>query len=406
MKPIGKRIKSIAEWVLPALPRRPRELLVPPRYSWNHKDMLQVARVENAEVGLLIAPANYASQAYYWARAAETLPGVKAQNLVFGYNPGGANRKSDVAVKSNVGWYSRIWAQRQRRHILSNFTHVIYEAEREILPALYGSDLLAEIQDLQDKGIKVAMLSHGSDTRTPSEHVKTHPHSPFREDLDGLTAALEQTTATNRAVLEALDVPKFVSTPDLLNYVPNARWLPTLTDPQKWIALPPAQLGQRKLVVLHVPSLSALKGTSYVREAMSRLQDEGLVEYIEAENVPYEDMPELVGRADLVIDQMSMGEYGVAAVEAMLGGRLVVAEVGEFVRRHIREETGWDLPIIDANPDTIYEVVKGIANSPEDYLYLTVEGRQFAQAVHSGGCVAEVLRDFLITQPSHGGVVA
>lgn len=396
MSIIGKARRTVGEWVLPALPKKLRERIISPQYSWNHIDMLPVARVKKSRVGLLIAPANFASQAFYWARAAETLPGVSARNLVFGYNEAGVHRKPDVAVKQSVGWYSRIWARRQRRQIFRNFTHVIYEAERPILSSLYGTDILAEVKDLQDHGIKIAMLSHGSDTRTPSEHVRTHSHSPFQGDLDGLTAALERNTATNRAVLDALEVPKFVSTPDLLNYVPDAQWIPTLTDPAKWTALPPTRLGERKLVVLHVPSRSALKGTRYVRKAMERLQDEGLIDYIEAEKVPYEEMPDLVAKADLVVDQLSMGLYGVASVEAMLAGRLVVAEAGDYIRSHIRKETGWDLPIIEANPDTIYEVVKEVAKTPENYQQRAVDGRRFAEEVHSDRYAAQVLSGFLL----------
>lgn len=289
---------------------------------------------------------------------------------------------------------------------MRNFTHVIYEAERSILPSLYGADIVAEIKDLQEHGIKVAMLSHGSDTRTPSEHVKTHPYSPFRGDLDGLTGALERNTAANRAVLEALEIPKFVSTPDLLNYVPDGRWLPTLTDPAKWASLPPARLGERKLVVLHVPSRSALKGTQHVRKAMRALQEEGLIEYLEAENVPYEEMPTLVGEADLVIDQLSMGLYGVASVEAMLAGRLVVAEAGRYIRRHIREETGWELPIIEANPDTIYEVVKEVALNPAEYRERALDGRKFVEEVHCDRYAANVLRGFLVGNEGEGHVLS
>lgn len=357
--------------------------------------MLPIARLKKGEARLLIAPANFASQAYYWARAAETLPGVAAQNLTFGYKPEGLSIRPDVAVESSVGWYSRAWALRQRRQILRSFTHVIYEAERSILPSLYDSDVLAEVQDLQDHGISVAMLSHGSDIRTPSEHVATEPYSPFNNDLDGLTAALEKGTAQRRALLAELQVPKFVSTPDLLRYLPEASWLPTLTDTTRWLQLPPSNLGAHKLRVLHVPSSSALKGTAHIRPAMQRLQEEGIIEYTELRGIPYEEMPTRVSGADLVIDQVSMGLYGVASVEAMLGGRLVVAQAGEFIRSKIRELTGWDLPIIEANPDNLEQVVRDVANNPQTYADRISTGREFALAVHSQKRAADTLRPFL-----------
>ncbi len=391
----GRLRQTAGEWILPLLPRGVRERIVGPLFSWNHWDLRPVARLRSGETRLLIAPANSASQAVLWARAAETLPGVKARTLVFGHNPSGPSVAPDVSVKPNVGRNSPLWSRRQRRAILQGFTHVIYEAERAILPALFGEDLEAEIKDLQEHGVRVAMLSHGSDVRLPLQHRESRPYSPFHTDLEGLTAKLEEVTEENVALLGRLEVPKLVSTLDLLEYIPNADWLPTLVDRTCWQGLPPAQLGERKLVVLHVPSRSALKGTSQIRSAMERLQEQGLIDYVEAQGVPASEMPKLVGQADLVVDQLGMDLYGVASVEAMCAGRLVAAQVGDFIREQTRNRCGLDVPIIEANPDTIYEVVKDVATHPSGYAHLVDEGRRFVEAVHSEDKAAAALAQFL-----------
>lgn len=385
--------------VAPALPRKLREKLVPQVYSWSYADLKIIATAQGqaAKTRLLIAPANYASQAHYWARAAETLPGVFAQNLAYGHSPSTIVLKPDVVAHANAGKYSKLWAQKQRKAILRDFTHVLYEAERPILGGFYGGDVIAEISDLQKHGIKVAMLSHGSDVRTPSRHVEIERFSPFVEPLNGLTESLEIRTAQNHRVLEAFDVPKYVSTPDLLDYLPEATWLPTLTDAARWEQLAATSLGQRTPVVLHVPSRSALKGTVSIRSAMRRLEAEGLIEYLEAEGVPYNDMPGMIERADIVIDQVSMGLYGIASIEAMLAGRLVVAQAGDRIREHIQRETGRELPIIEANPDTLYDVVKDVAQSPTEYEERVGYGREFARDVHSPERVAKKLAPFLLS---------
>lgn len=151
---VGRLRQTAGEWILPVLPKGIRERIVGPRFSWNHSDLRPVARLRSGETRLLIAPANYASQAVLWGRAAETLPGVKARTLVFGHDPSGPSLTPDVSVKPNVGYSSPLWSRRQQRAILKGFTHVIYEAERAILPTLYGEDLEAEIKDLQDHGVK------------------------------------------------------------------------------------------------------------------------------------------------------------------------------------------------------------------------------------------------------------
>lgn len=388
---------EITARVVPALPRALRRRLVPEEYAWSAAELKPIARAKPATTRLLIARANFASQGYYWARAAETLPDVSAVNLAFGWAASVAQIQPDVAVSSNVGRHSHVWARRQREAILRGFTHVLYEAERPLLSALYGGDLVAEITDLRNHGIRVAMVSHGSDTRIPSRHVQLEPYSPFTEALGGMTANLETSTRLNHEALDALALPTYVSTPDLLLYRPEATWLPTLTDPHRWEGLPLPALGSRTPVVVHVPSRSALKGTSAISPAMRRLADEGIIEYVEAERIPYENMPAMIARADIVIDQVRMALYGIASVEAMLAGRVVVAQVGAHIRDYLARTTGWDLPIVEANPDTIYDVVKSIATDPAAYRTHAEQGRQFSRAIHSPDAAAQALAPFLRT---------
>ena len=389
-------LRVAGEYALAVTPQRVREKVVDPRYSWSLADMRPVARGAGSAVSLLIAPANFASQSYHWARAAETLPGVSAQSLEFVQPGTRMSTPADVSVPATVARYSRAWALKQRRAILKGFTHVLYEAELPILPSLYGEDLGAEIRDLESHGVRVGMVSHGSDIRTPSTHVRLHRDSPFQEPLGGLTAALEAKAGPNREILSEFPGPTFVSTPDLLEYAPGASWLPTLTEPSRWTELPPAQLGRRRLQVLHVPSHSALKGTAFISPAMHELQRQGLIDYVEAERVPREEMPALVAKADLVIDQVSMGLYGIASVEAMLAGRLAVAQAGPYIRERIKSQTGWDLPIIEAGPKDIGQVVAEVAANPAAHAGRLDAGRAFALDVHSQGLAASVLRPFLL----------
>lgn len=388
---------ELVSHVTPVLPERLRNKVVPEQYAWSYRQLLRVAAAEtrSSQVRLLIAPANSASQGLYWSQAASTLEGVYAQNLAFTSASDTIVAQPNTSVHEDVGRYSHIWARRQRKAIMRDFTHVLYEAERPILGGLYHGDVQEEIRDLLAGGIKVAMVSHGSDVRTPSTHRQLEPFSPFFSDLEGLTETLELRSAQNHRVLSSFDVPKYVSTPDLLKYVPDAKWLPTLTNAALWEDLPSAQIGRRKLVVLHVPSRSALKGTDSIRKAMRILDAEGLIHYMEAERVPYKDMPALVASADVVVDQVSMGLYGIASVEAMLAGRIAVAQAGSFIRDSVKAETGWDLPIVEATPQTVGDVVADIARNPGAYLHLITKGKAYANAVHSPGRAAEVFRTFL-----------
>ena len=380
--------------ISPVLPPPLRRQLVPRTYAWGFSDLHRVARSKPGQTRLLIGRTNSASQANHWARAAETIEGVSAVSMAFGWDPNTTRLPADVVIPRHMAQRSRVWALNQRRALLDGFTHVIYESARPILGPLYP-DLESEIADLRANGIKVAMVSHGSDVRTPSVHLELEPYSPFAESHGGLTQALEEKAVENHDVLDNLGLGLFVSTPDQLLYRPEGTWLPTLTDPERWGGLPSAELGTHKLRVLHIPSTSALKGTVAISPAMKKLEREGYIEYLEATGVPNEDMPALVGQADLVVDQMGIGAYGVASLEAMLARRLVVAQVGEHIRDHIRQQTGWEVPIIEANADTVYDRVKEVAQDPQAFTDRLDQGYQFVREVHGEEQAANVLRPFL-----------
>ena len=376
--------REVAAYVLPALPKRLRDRVVAPEYNWSHKDLKPVAVSKPGRTRLLVARANYGGQGYQWARAAETLPGVSAVNLRFLADDNFIRGPSDFDVKKNVGQSSHIWARRQRRAIKKHFTHVLIEAELPICNALYDGDLAAEVRDLQDAGIKVALASHGTDTRLPSLHRKLEKDSPFLSPLGGFTEIAEARASANIAVMERLKLPEFVSTPDLLRFRPNAKWLPGVSAAEQWTAFPPTRLESEKLVVLHVPGRRGeLKGSESISSAMLRLEEEGLIEYREIRNANREEIAAQIREADVVVNQVSMGLYATVAVEAMLAGRIVVAQVWDSVREHIKAQTGLDVPIIEANARTAYDVVKDIAQNREPFKNLGQRSRDFALVAHS-----------------------
>ena len=389
--------REAAARVLPSLPSPLRSRLVDPKYNWSRADLRNVATAPEGDKRLLIAPANYGVQGHYWARAAETLPGVSAVNMRFVSDNPTMGSPSDFSVRRNVGQWSHIWGRNQFEAIKDGFTHVLIEAELPILGGLHEGDLRREIDALQNAGIKVATVAHGTDVRLPSKHRELEEFSPFVEGFPHLDA-LEKKVRENHKLLDELGLPEFVSTPDLLQFRPNATWLPTVSDSEKWGNLQKPQLEDHKPVVLHMTSRRpALKGGPHIDAAMRRLEDEGLIEYVAADKIPFAEMPALVERSDIIINQVAMGLYAMVAIEGMMAGRIVVSQVWDSVRETIRNETGLDVPVVEANPDTLYQVVKDIVQNPDQYSHLGPAGQEFAKQVHSKERAAAALSGFLET---------
>lgn len=83
-----------------------------------------------------------------------------------------------------------------------------------------------------------------------------------------------------------------------------------------------------------------MKGTEAIESVLKRLVEAGRIRYRPLRSVPHGDMPSVLAEADIVLDQFAVGSYGVAAVEALATGRVVVGHVRPEVRHRVLADTG------------------------------------------------------------------
>jgi len=353
--------------------------------------------VPSGSVRLLVAPANFAGQGWEWARAAERyLPGVAAQCFAFEREamPYHADYSVPVAV-----YRSQEWMREQERYVVEHFTHVLIEAMRPVLGPLYGGDASGEVPVLSGHGLAVALLCHGSDVRLPSRHSRLYAWSPFHDpgwaaEVAGLEKQALRLGRFVRAYQQA-GGRVYVSTPDLLDDVPGATWLPVVVEMDRWRNEAPV-LQRPVPVVVHAPSHSRIKGTEAVEAALLPLHDRGVIEYRRIERLAPQAMPEAFASADVVVDQLRLGSYGVAACEAMAAGRVVVGHVDERVRARV----GRRLPIIEATPATLADTITDLVRDRDRGRGAATESVPFVQDLHDGRRSAAVLGPWLMGEPS------
>lgn len=361
------------------------------RWRWR---TARIARpvVGSSRVRLLIGPANSAGQAFRWARAAERLDGVSG--CAFAIQP--ADDRFRFAADGRVAAldYSQnyVWRERQRRDVTERFTHVLMESGQ----GPWRGDAGDQIAELRRAGLVVGLLFHGSDIRTPHRHAELETDSPFIDGWYPETDKLEKTTARNHELVRAAECPVFVSTPDLLDFLPDATWLPVVVDPEPWrrAATRPA-LERERPVVVHAPSRRGLKGSEAIAPALRALDAEGLIRYREVTGVPAAEMPALYGDADIVLDHFVMGGYGVAGCEAMAAGRVVLAHVADRHREVVRRTADMDLPVVEARVGDIGDVIRRILADRDTYRTLAGHGPEFVARLHDGAHAARVLSAFL-----------
>lgn len=361
-------------------------------FRYSMRDLPAVPRAGSTPIRLYIAPTNTAGQGYRWARAAEILEDVSSINLTV--DRGKNAYPTNYSVPLPIFKSSKRWQRDHFESIASAFSHVIIEASQPIFGPLFAYDVAAEAQALERRGVRVAMMCHGSEIKLPSRHASQHDHSPYKIVPPAVVRILERQALKNRRALDGLGLPVFVSSPGLLIDVPYAIWVPVVVDVGLWTNDRVA-LERRLPVVLHAPSNAAIKRSDLIDSALNSLDGEGVVEYRHISGVPNSEMPRMFKAADIYIDAAGTGGYGVAACEAMAAGCLVVSYVTDQIVDHVKSATGLELPIVRASPDDIAGAVRRVLAQRELYRATARLGVDFVTKLHSGEYSASVLRTFL-----------
>ncbi|TCC52523.1 glycosyltransferase [Kribbella capetownensis] len=346
-------------------------------------------RVEKKQKRLLIGPVNSAGQAWLWATALEReVPGLVAESLTTGsgafdfrVHRTGSYRQ----YRSDLRWQLELTA-----YVLREVTHVLLEAGRPMFGQQRGQMFNIDIPILEQAGIKHGLIFHGSEIRDPSLHRAKYRYSPFRDPDDELSQRLQSANDLLRTQLDVYEGPVYVTTPDLLEFVDNSIWLPLAVDVDKFASTQPV-LDREVPVVLHAPSASALKGSAYVDPVLTDLDARGLIKYQRVQGLPHSELAEMVRSADIVVDQLLLGSYGVFACESMAAGRVTVGHVADPVRDLL--PTG--LPIVEANPDDLSEVIERLISERDPARKVADAAPEYVRELHDGRRSVEVLRPFI-----------
>lgn len=141
----------------------------------------------------------------------------------------------------------------------------------------------------------------------------------------------------------------------------------------------------KKLRILHAPSNKDYKGSKYIFAAIDKLKNKFEFDFLTVQNVPIHELYKKINESDLIIDQMLCGWYGLFAIESMALARPVLC--------YIRTEYLGDLdcPIINANPDTLYDVLYSILVNPNQLIEIGQRSRKYVEEYHSDSVVSQDL---------------
>ncbi len=231
-----------------------------------------------------------------------------------------------------------------------------------------------------------AMTYQGGDARQGDYCLKNYPihfvnevsDNYFSKETDDLIRACIKKTDKYADLIYAVN-------PDLMNVLPKrTKFTPYASvDPQDW--RPVWSEDNPKIPhIVHAPSHREVKGTKYIIEALEKLQAEGIAfRYTLVENKSHDEARQIYETADLLIDQLLAGYYGGLAVELMALGKPVIAYMREADMHHLPNGMWEDCPIINANPEDIYAVLKEwLTTKKKDILNQGRKSRAYVEAWH------------------------
>ena len=148
------------------------------------------------------------------------------------------------------------------------------------------------------------------------------------------------------------------------------------------IRLPPIDsrtLLGRKIVIAHFAADES-KGGEFIEKAIASLRNDGYdLQYARVRDSSGEEAIEQLAKADIVIDQLLHGSYSLAAIEAMARGKPVLSHLREDLRPRLDPE----LPVVSANPATLYRQLIPLLDNAELRRSLGERGRRYVQQHHA-----------------------
>ena len=172
---------------------------------------------------------------------------------------------------------------------------------------------------------------------------------------------------------------------DALRWVPEAEMIPPGIDLSTVEPAPPSD--RERPVILHAPSSRRRKGTEHVLAACEGLD----ADVVLVEGLRHDEAFERYREADIVVDQLNAGWYGLFAIECMALGKPVVTFLRDEAVERTERELGTRVPIVSATKETLRERLGRLVASAAERRRIGAESRAYVEQVHDVERVADRL---------------
>jgi glycosyltransferase involved in cell wall biosynthesis len=313
---------------------------------------------------ILHAPQNYADQAGSVVRALRAL-GHDAEYWEYGESRFGfeADRRIDVSSGDpKILWQTFLEAKDRFDVFHFHFANSFFPYHWAVVPPYW------DLPALRMLGKKVFFTFHGSDCRI---RKIAEEKNPYAAEFFADTTPDDDRLQKSINVIKTYANKMFAVSVELLFYVPEAKPIPRAIDLSRWPEQPAVQ---RKVPrIAHFPSRRSFKGTARIVEGMEQLRREGIAfDFQLLEDIPNEKLKGVLRETDVLVDNVLMGDFGVASIEAMACNRVAVAWLSEPVRR-----ANSGIPVYEVTPETFVDQLRILIEDVGLRKRLAQVGRQY-----------------------------
>lgn len=273
--------------------------------------------------------------------------------------------------------------------------HAVATAEKlipnyDVFHFHFGTTLTLDYSDLpklRELGKKVVNHYWGSEIRLLSKAQRmNNPYAKVKVDNeDSIKRALEfRSRFVSHCVSPDWELYEYVR-----DYYPNIYFIQAAVDMERYPEAPMQTNSNRPFLIVHAPTAPEIKGTKYIVDAIQSLSTSYNIEFKFIQGMAHEEAKQWYSKADLIVDELHCGTYGLLTIESMCMGKPVITWVTDYMR----SKYPYGLPVISANPDTIKEKIKWALDNRDALPQIGKNGREYVARNHDITMVVQKIMD-------------
>ncbi len=244
-----------------------------------------------------------------------------------------------------------------------------------------------ELHWLKRMGVKIVVHWRGCEIRDRERNMALHPEINLCQECDYSPPACKlDINVRRRHLARRYGDIALVTTPDMLDFVPEATHLPFFAPEQA--PAPHARGADDAFRLVHVTVHQGLEGTRQIREVVERLQRKGYrIDFRALSWIKPDEVLQAFADADMAIGKMKMGYYANAQIESMTMGVPTVTYLRpEFMTEALRRSG-----FIFATLKNLEEVIEHYLTHPDELAAKRAIARASILRLHDNRAIAERL---------------